>query len=60
MQYATEGALALSEFEQDRIWAEGTMETVRLLMQHVSPTDPILQKLADRWKFSLTPDQILL
>jgi hypothetical protein len=43
----------LSQFEYDRIWAEGTMNTVRLLVQHLPPTDLILQKLADRWDFSL-------
>jgi hypothetical protein len=54
VKYANEEEL--SPFEQDRIWAEGTMATVRLLVQHVPLTDPILVKLAQRWDFSLTFD----
>ena len=52
---------SLSAFELDRIWAEGTMATVRYLTQHVLPTDPILVKLANRWDFPLSPiDPILI
>jgi hypothetical protein len=50
----------LSKFALDRIWAEGTMETLRYLVQHVPPTDSVLVKLAQRWKFPLSPKDILL
>ena len=58
--YVTEGSQSLSEFEQARIWAEGTMETVRYLIQHLPPTDPVLVKLAKRWDFSLNPSNSFL
>lgn len=49
----------LSVFELDRIWAEGTMSTLRFLVQHIPPTDPILIKLANRWDY-LNPRPIIL
>jgi hypothetical protein len=46
----------LSEFEQDRIVAEGTLETLHVMIQHLPPTDPLLKSLAQRWNFNLFGD----
>jgi hypothetical protein len=54
VQYAS--GEKLSQFEQDRIWAEGTMPTLRMLIQYLPHDDQILQKLARRWEFPLSFD----
>jgi hypothetical protein len=49
-----------SQFEQDRIWAEGTRDTFNVLREKLPPTDPILIRLSQRLKIPVKIDSFYL
>jgi hypothetical protein len=51
---------SITKFEKERICHEGTLITLKTLYQLVSFDDPILVRLASRWKLPLNSDKILL
>lgn len=50
----------LSEFEEDRIIYEGTLETIRVLEQGGLHQDPILLKLKKRWNITFDIPNLIL